>query len=91
MKEKAEVLSAEGWQMWHLSTGRGGRRIQGSAGLSACPSWSWVLGKALELIILRAITLHVQDNQGTRPCQHGLVKGYLTNLISFCDSDPLSG
>ena len=42
-----------------------------------------VLGKVMEQII----TWHIQDNQMTRPSQHGFVKGRscLTNLISFYD------
>jgi len=41
----------------------------------------------MEQFILSALTRHVKDNQGIRPCQHGFMKGRscLTNLISFCD------
>ncbi|KAF4793634.1 RNA-directed DNA polymerase from mobile element jockey-like protein [Turdus rufiventris] len=43
--------------------------------------------KIMEEIIMSAITWHIQDNQGSRPSQHGFRKGrsYLTNLISFYD------
>ena len=46
-----------------------------------------VPGKIMELIILRAITQHTQDNQGIRPSQHGFMKckSCLTNLLSFYD------
>ncbi|KAK4830415.1 hypothetical protein QYF61_010946 [Mycteria americana] len=46
-----------------------------------------VLGKLMEQIILRAITRHVENNQGIKPSQHGFRKGRscLTNLISFYD------
>jgi len=46
-----------------------------------------VPGKAMEQIILSAITWHVQDNQAIRPRQHGFMKvrSCLTNLISFYD------
>ncbi|KAJ7418537.1 RNA-directed DNA polymerase from mobile element jockey-like protein [Willisornis vidua] len=41
----------------------------------------------MELIILTAITQHLQDEQGLRPSQHGFSKdkSCLTNLISFYD------
>ncbi|KAK4823954.1 LOW QUALITY PROTEIN: hypothetical protein QYF61_008340 [Mycteria americana] len=44
-----------------------------------------VPGKLMEQIILSAITRHVENNQGTKPSQHGFRKGRscLTNLISF--------
>lgn len=44
-----------------------------------------VPGKVMELIILSAIKWNVQDKQGIRPSQHGLVKGRscLTNLLSY--------
>jgi len=40
-----------------------------------------------ERFILSALTGNVKDNQGTRPSQHGFMKGRscLTNLISFYD------
>ncbi|KAK4806563.1 hypothetical protein QYF61_020464 [Mycteria americana] len=43
--------------------------------------------RCLEQIILSAITLHIEDNQGIKPSQHGFRKGRscLTNLISFYD------
>ncbi|GAB0183655.1 mitochondrial enolase superfamily member 1 [Grus japonensis] len=46
-----------------------------------------VPGKVIELIILNAITWHIQDNQVIRPSQHGFMKGRscLSNLISFYD------
>ncbi|KAK4810549.1 hypothetical protein QYF61_004512 [Mycteria americana] len=46
-----------------------------------------VPGNLMEQIILRAITQHVEDNQGIKPSQHGFRKGRscLTNLISFYD------
>ncbi|KAK4831483.1 LOW QUALITY PROTEIN: hypothetical protein QYF61_017984 [Mycteria americana] len=46
-----------------------------------------VPGKVMEQIILSAITWHVQDNQVTRPSQHGFMKGRscLTNLMSLYD------
>jgi len=46
-----------------------------------------VLGKVMERFILSVLTRHVKDSQGTRPSQHGLMKGrsWLTNLISFYD------
>ncbi|KAK4822673.1 hypothetical protein QYF61_019040 [Mycteria americana] len=46
-----------------------------------------VPGKLMEQIILSAITRHVENNQGTKPSQHGFRKGRscLTNLISFYD------
>ncbi|PKU32118.1 rna-directed dna polymerase from mobile element jockey-like [Limosa lapponica baueri] len=46
-----------------------------------------VLGKVMEQIIFCAITQHIQDNQATRPSQHGCMKGKscLTNPISFYD------
>ncbi|TRZ16073.1 hypothetical protein HGM15179_011030 [Zosterops borbonicus] len=34
-----------------------------------------VLGKVMEKIILSSIAQHMQDNQGTRPSQQGLLKG----------------
>ncbi|KAJ7412730.1 rna-directed dna polymerase from mobile element jockey-like [Willisornis vidua] len=50
-------------------------------------SLTLVPGKAMEQIILSAITQHLQDRQGLRPSQHGFRKGRscLTNLISFYD------
>ena len=41
----------------------------------------------MEQIVLREIMLHVQDNQGIRPSQHGFMKGRscLTNLLSSYD------
>ncbi|KAK4824795.1 hypothetical protein QYF61_019463 [Mycteria americana] len=44
-----------------------------------------VPGKLMEKIILSAITLHGEDNQGIKPSQHGFRKGRscLTNVISF--------
>jgi len=47
-------------------------------------SLTLLLGKAMEQIILSAITQHIQDNQVSR---HGFMKGMscLTNLISFYD------
>ncbi|KAK4805322.1 hypothetical protein QYF61_018185 [Mycteria americana] len=46
-----------------------------------------VTGKVMEQIILSAITWHIQDNQVTRPSEHGFMKGRscFTNLISFYD------
>jgi len=39
----------------------------------------------MEQIILHAFTRHTQDNQGTRPSQHGFMQGRscLTNVISY--------
>ncbi|GAB0199653.1 lysine-specific histone demethylase 1A [Grus japonensis] len=50
-------------------------------------SLTWVLAKAMEQIVLSAITQHVQDNQVIRPSQQRFMKGrsHFTNLISFCD------
>ena len=50
-------------------------------------SLTLVPGEIMEQIVLRVITWHVQDNWGTRPSQHGFMKGRscLTNLISFYD------
>jgi len=41
----------------------------------------------MERFVLSTLTRRVQDNQGIRPCHHGLMKGRscLTNLISFYD------
>jgi len=41
----------------------------------------------MERFILSTLTRHVEDNQGIRPSQHGLMKGRccLNNLISFYD------
>ncbi|KAK4822323.1 hypothetical protein QYF61_013022 [Mycteria americana] len=46
-----------------------------------------VPGKVVEQITLSAIMWDIQDNQVTRPHQHGFMKGRscLTNLISFYD------
>ncbi|KAK4832398.1 hypothetical protein QYF61_022533 [Mycteria americana] len=46
-----------------------------------------VPGKLMEQIIPRAITRHVENNQGIKPSQHGFRKGRscFTNLISFYD------
>jgi len=46
----------------------------------------------MEQVLLSAITQHVQDNQATRPTQHGFMKGgsCLTKLISFYDKVVLS-
>jgi len=46
-----------------------------------------VPGKITEWFILRALTRHVQENQGIRPRQQGFMKGRssLANLISFYD------
>jgi len=43
--------------------------------------------KIMEWFILSVLTKHVQDNQGTRPSQHGFIKGRscLTTLISCYD------
>ncbi|GAB0205059.1 mitochondrial enolase superfamily member 1 [Grus japonensis] len=50
-------------------------------------SLTWVLMKVMEQIILSSIMQHVQDNQATRPSQHGFMKSRscLTKLTSFCD------
>ena len=44
-----------------------------------------VPGKLMEQVILNAVLQHIRDNQGTRPSQHGFMKGKscLTNLITF--------
>jgi len=44
-------------------------------------------GKIMEQFILSALTGHVKDSQGIRPCHHGFLKdrSCLTNLISFYD------
>ena len=46
-----------------------------------------VLGKVMDQIILSAIAQHMQDNQGIRPRQLGIMKDMscLTDLISFYD------
>jgi len=48
-----------------------------------------VPGKIMEWFILSALTGLVKDSQGTRPSQHGFMKGRscLTNLISFYDQE----
>ena len=58
--------------------------LLGPGELQAWP-FDMVLGKAVEQIILSAITQHIQDNQVIRFRQHGFVKGRscLTNLVSF--------
>lgn len=38
-------------------------------------SLTLVLGKVMEVIILSAITQHIQDNHGIKPSQHGFMKG----------------
>ncbi|GAB0181327.1 mitochondrial enolase superfamily member 1 [Grus japonensis] len=50
-------------------------------------SLTLVLEKVMELIILSAITRHIQDNKAIRASQHGFMKdrSCLTNLISFYD------
>ena len=50
-------------------------------------SLTLVSGKVTELIILREITRHVQDNQEIRPSQHEFMNDMscFTNLIFLCD------
>ena len=50
-------------------------------------SLTLVPGKVVEQIILSDMKQDVQDNQVTRPSQHGFMTGrsWLTNLISFYD------
>ncbi|KAK4806238.1 LOW QUALITY PROTEIN: hypothetical protein QYF61_013382 [Mycteria americana] len=50
-------------------------------------SLTLVLGKLMEQIILSTITRRVENNQGSKPSQHGFRKGRscLTNLMSFYD------
>lgn len=57
-------------------------------GNSRPASLTLVPGKAMEQIIPSVITQHVQNNQGIRPSQFGVVTGRscLNNLISLCDS-----
>lgn len=51
-------------------------------------SLALVLGEAMEQMSSSATTLHGQHSQGTRPSQHGFVRGCLgkNNLVFFQDS-----
>lgn len=61
---------------------KAGRRIQGTTGLS-------VPGEVTKHIILGDNMLHMQDNKGIRPSQHGFMKGrsYSNNRISIYDTE----
>lgn len=73
---------AGGYHMWCVSTKKARRRTQGTTGLS-------VPGKVTKQIILGANVLHVQDNQGIGPRQHGFMKGRScsNNMISIYDKE----
>lgn len=54
-------------------------------GIYSTVSLTLVLGKIMDQIIMSALTEHVQNNQGNRLSQHGLMRDMFsfTNLISF--------